>query len=173
MRPGKESRAYSRGAKRSFVAGSCSPYRGPVEGIISGIRELAAPPRTAHGPSFYGARDDIPGLPQRATSYLLPSRYEGLPLVAIEALCAGVPVLAADVLSLEWLRAFPAATLAPLSPCAWGAAIQTVLSRDWSAEAELSAQAARVRFNPARGVAEYAAIYEGVLPAGSPSTQLG
>ena len=144
----------------------------PVHVLHIGDRSRAPSAESASWPHLpdrhtvhhLGARDDIPGLLAACDLLLLPSRYEGLPLVAIEALCAGVPVLAADVLSLEWLRAFPAATLAPLSPCAWGAAIQTVLSRDWSAEAELSAQAARVRFNPARGVAEYAAIYEGVLP---------
>ena len=69
-----------------------------------------------HTVHHLGPRDDIPGLLAVCDLLLLPSRYEGLPLVAIEALCARVPVLAADVLPLQWLRAFPAATLAPRAP---------------------------------------------------------
>ena len=153
----------------------------PVHVLHIGDRSRTPPAESASWPHLperhtvhhLGPRDDIPGLLAACDLLLLPSRYEGLPLVAIEALCARVPVLAADVLPLEWLRAFPAATLAPLSPGIWGAAIQRMLSRDWSAEAELSAQAAQVRFNPARGVAEYAALYKGILPRWSSAHSSG
>ena len=64
-----------------------------------------------HTVHHLGARDDIPELLAACDLALFPSRYEGLPLVPIEALCAGVPVLAADVLTLRWLSSFPAVAL--------------------------------------------------------------
>ncbi len=46
---------------------------------------------------FLGVRHDIPELMQAMDCFLLPSRFEGLPVVAVEAQAAGVPcVLARD-----------------------------------------------------------------------------
>ena len=40
-----------------------------------------------------GVRSDIPDIMQAADIFLLPSLYEGLPIVAIEAQAAGLPTL--------------------------------------------------------------------------------
>lgn len=45
---------------------------------------------------FTGVRDDIPQLLLSADCFILPSRYEGLPLVLIEALAAGAPIIVSD-----------------------------------------------------------------------------
>jgi glycosyltransferase involved in cell wall biosynthesis len=46
---------------------------------------------------FLGARDDVPQLLAQAACLLLVSDYEGCPLVVVEAMAAGVPVVAMDV----------------------------------------------------------------------------
>ncbi|WP_166828472.1 glycosyltransferase [Thalassoroseus pseudoceratinae] len=46
---------------------------------------------------FLGSRSDIPALMQRATVLVLPSRWEGMPNVVLEAQAAGLPVVASAV----------------------------------------------------------------------------
>lgn len=50
---------------------------------------------------FLGARNDVPSLLKEFDVFLLPSLFEGLPLVGIEAQAAGLPVLAADTVTKE------------------------------------------------------------------------
>lgn len=46
---------------------------------------------------FLGRRDDVPELMARASVLALPSAFEGLPLVALEAMAAGLPVVATRI----------------------------------------------------------------------------
>ena len=127
------------------------------------------PPR--HTVHHLGVRDDIAALLAACDLVLVPSRREGLPLVPIEALCAGVPLVAADIPALKWLSSFPAVSLSEADADAWGSAIEAALIRDWTAETNLSAGTARSRFSPKRGVSEYMAVYQRALrraPALSP-----
>ena len=50
---------------------------------------------------FCGARSDVNELMQAFDVFILPSRWEGLPLVAIEAQAAGLPVLLSENVSRE------------------------------------------------------------------------
>lgn len=50
---------------------------------------------------FLGLRADMNRILQGTDLFLLPSKFEGLPLVLIEAQAAGVPCLASDVISAE------------------------------------------------------------------------
>lgn len=48
-----------------------------------------------------GLRKDVPDLMKKADAFVLPSRYEGMPLVMIEAQASGLPCVAADTFSRE------------------------------------------------------------------------
>ena len=47
--------------------------------------------------AFLGHRDDVPGLLATAAVFVLPSRWEGQPLILQEALRAGAPIVATRV----------------------------------------------------------------------------
>jgi glycosyltransferase involved in cell wall biosynthesis len=65
---------------------------GPEEGAL---RELAA--RVAPGTVFTGYRDDVMELLDAADVLVHPSRMEGFPIALLEAMAAGVPILATRV----------------------------------------------------------------------------
>jgi glycosyltransferase involved in cell wall biosynthesis len=112
-----------------------------------------------HTVHHLGARDDIPALLASCDLTLLPSLYEGLPNVAIESLCAGVPLIGADTLGFQWLRSVPHARCIPHNPKRWAEAVDAAV--DSPIEVRVDALAAvRDRFRPARAVDEYRAIYE-------------
>lgn len=46
---------------------------------------------------FAGWQPDVAGILQRANGFVLPSRWEGMPNVILEAMAAGLPVVATDV----------------------------------------------------------------------------
>lgn len=50
---------------------------------------------------FLNGRSDIPDLMNAFDLFLLPSLFEGLPLVGIEAQCAGLPIITATMVSEE------------------------------------------------------------------------
>ncbi len=50
---------------------------------------------------FLGQRDDVPQLLQAMDLFLLPSRFEGLPIVGIEAQVAGLRIILSDTISEE------------------------------------------------------------------------
>jgi glycosyltransferase involved in cell wall biosynthesis len=78
---------------------------------------------------FLGRRDDVPALLAAAAVFVLPSRWEGQPLVLQEALRAGVPVVATQVGGVPWLTGEDAAVLVPSGDeRALAAAVRSVLT---------------------------------------------
>ncbi len=61
------------------------------------IAALAASLGIKDAVRFLGVRHDIPELMASIDLYCLPSRYEGLPFSALEAMAAGRPIVATDV----------------------------------------------------------------------------
>jgi len=78
---------------------------------------------------FSGHRDDIPALLAAAAVFVLPSRWEGQPLVLQEALRAGTPVVATRVGGIPGLAGEDAALLVPpQDPRALAAAVRSALT---------------------------------------------
>jgi len=63
----------------------------------SALEHLAASVGVAERVKFLGHREDVPGLMKAADLLLLPSRWEGMPYVVLEAASAGLPVVGTPV----------------------------------------------------------------------------
>lgn len=109
-----------------------------------------------------GFSEDVPAELANADLLLAPSTFEGLPFVPLEALAAGVPVLASDIPPhREIAAAAPAVRIAPLDDVeAWVAAALAAIPR----LAELSADALRSAelFSVERMVDATRRVYESV-----------
>ncbi len=65
------------------------------------VRALASELQVLHRVSFLGDRHDVPALLGAAQGFVLSTHYEGLPLSIMEALRAGLPVVATDVSGIK------------------------------------------------------------------------
>lgn len=79
---------------------------------------------------FLGVRNDVPDLLQAMDLFLLPSLFEGLPLVLVEAQAAGLPCLVSDTVPYEADLDLGLIKYESLkrSPRVWARRIQQVLS---------------------------------------------
>ncbi len=113
--------------------------------------------------SFLGWRDDVAALLAVADVFVLPSRWEGQPLILQEALRAGRPIVATDVGGVRDLTGDEAALL--VSPGEVGplaAAVRNVLDDAGLAARLRAAAAARAATLPteAGAIAAAIALYE-------------
>lgn len=96
---------------------------GPLaDDLAAQARDLAVAAR------FLGSRDDVAALLAAADVFVLPSRWEGQPLILQEALRAGRPIVAADVGGVRELTGDDAALLVRAGdPAGLAAAVLRVL----------------------------------------------
>jgi len=110
-----------------------------------------------------GLRSDIPDLLAAADVFVLPSVSEGLPLVLLEAMFAGLPIIASDVGDVRLALADGEAGLLvhPGSPEALAEALDCVLRNPGEASAlgKRAASRAAAEYGISRMVASYAAAY--------------
>jgi glycosyltransferase involved in cell wall biosynthesis len=108
---------------------------------------------------FLGRRDDVPALLAAAAVFVLPSMWEGQPLVLQEALRAGVPVVATRVGGVSCLTGEDAAVLVPCGdPRALAAAVRSVLTDAPLAARLKTAAAVRAATLPSEADAVSAAL---------------
>jgi glycosyltransferase involved in cell wall biosynthesis len=127
---------------RFLIAGD-GPLRGELEA------------RAGANVTLTGVRHDIPALLARADLVVFSSDWEGLPLVALEALAAGTPVLSTPV---EGMRDLPVTVVAA---DALAGGIRDLLA-DPGRRAELAAagrEHVAARFSPAAMLDAYEALY--------------
>jgi glycosyltransferase involved in cell wall biosynthesis len=146
------------------LAGLVIAGSGPLDGRL---RAQAAAAGVAA--EFAGHRDDVAALLASAAVFVLPSRWEGQPLVLQEALRAGVPVVATRVGGIPALTGEDAALLVPPGDAAaLGAAVRSVLTDPALAARLRSAALARAATLPAEAdaVAAARAVYDSLRSPG-------
>ena len=113
-----------------------------------------------------GSRNDVNVLLTASDAVVVPSRYEGFSLVAAEALCAGVPLLATSAPGLGWLREFITPRLLTAEPEKWVEAMNSAstMRRALAAQLEIDRQRALDRFSADRGTRAWAEIYHRIDP---------
>jgi glycosyltransferase involved in cell wall biosynthesis len=123
---------------------------GPSTPYADGIRRLAAELRVTDRLELRGylTQPELDDLFARATCALIPSRYEGFGYALAEAMCAGVPAIAARSSSLIEVAADKTPLLDPDDGSAWTHAIRTLLEHREEAERTAAAHrtASQARF---------------------------
>ena len=118
--------------------------------------------------TFLGDRDDVGTLLAAAEVVVLPSDREGLPMVVLEAMAAGRPVVASAVGGLPGLAASGAGCLelvAPGEAAALATAVSALLA-DPARRSRMGAAARAVvvrRFSSVRMVDDYRSVYRGLV----------
>ncbi len=116
---------------------------------------------------FVGQQEDVGGLLAAADGVILPSRWEGLPLVLLEAMARGRPIVASAVGGMaDALEHGVSGTLVPPGdPKALAAAVEQLHKRaDLAARlARVAAERVRERYTWAAVVDEFEAVYDEVL----------
>ncbi len=135
---------------------------------LSSLQELARDLGIAAQTTFLGHRTDVPELMRRSAVLIAPCPVEGLGLTVVEAMAAGLPIIAAGAGGhLETLSGTPAALLyAPVTGIDDAASGLAALAADEGAR-DAGARALqgiqRDRFTLARQAEATAAVYRGVL----------
>ena len=137
---------------------------GPLEGEL---RSQIARLGVGDCVHLLGKRGDVPELLAASDLFVLPSLFEGLPLIVLEAMAAGKPVVATDVCgTAETVRDRQTGRLVPArDPEALAAAISHALTHpDLAAEWGRAGRRLFEReFTAARMARETASLYEALL----------
>jgi glycosyltransferase involved in cell wall biosynthesis len=129
-------------------------------------RDLVETERSAHGldaaVAMLGQRDDVPDLLQAADLFVSSSRVEGAPVAVLEAMAAGLPVVATDVGDVATILPATAGVLVPPGdPAALAAAVSRLLDDPGARRAmgEAGRQLARANHGVDAWLAAVEAVY--------------
>ena len=134
------------------------------EQLIAQARDAGVLPQV----QFMGHRDDVPAILAAADLFVLPSQSEASPNVIIEAMAAGLPVIASRVGGIPELVTDGATghLVPPADPNALAAAILDLLEHPDRARA--FGQAARARIQQQYSFDKMVAQFESLYRSGSP-----
>jgi glycosyltransferase involved in cell wall biosynthesis len=142
---------------RLRVAGRIPPHVRPE------LERLVAASPAPERIDLLGFVDDLPALYRRAALVLVPSRYEGFGLPALEAMASGVPVLAYDSTSLPEV-VVPEALVADGDVAALAKAAELLLTEPARRDDLVAAGLERAaRFTWAATAAGYAQVYRDLV----------
>jgi glycosyltransferase involved in cell wall biosynthesis len=155
------------------------PRRADLHGLVVGdgplrdtLHAWVAKENLSSRVHFAGRRTDVPSLLRAADLFVLPSLWEGLPNVVLEAMAAGTPVVASRVEGISDLLVDDRTGLIvpPNSASDLAAAIDRVLAdRNESRQMAHRAQAfVRQHFTWDHVVGQYEELYRQLLGAGPP-----
>jgi glycosyltransferase involved in cell wall biosynthesis len=136
--------------------------------LRSPMNHLAQELGIAERVRFWGVRSDVADILRAADIFTLPSQYEGNPMSVMEAMAAGLPVVASRVGGIpELVEDEQMGMLIPVDsePClvqAFQALISNAPLRQQMGQAAL--QRARERFDIRNTVRQYESLYETLLP---------
>jgi glycosyltransferase involved in cell wall biosynthesis len=152
-------RLRQRGVELRLLLAGEGPEREALEAVVAS-RRLGDRVR------FLGFQSDTFGLLRRAGAFVLPSRTEGVPMALLEAMAAGVPVVASAVGGIPGVTGGDALLVAPGDAGALADALERVLTD--AALATVLRRGARRRyldeFTVGRMADRYLAFYQSVLP---------
>ncbi|MEP7205401.1 MAG: glycosyltransferase family 4 protein [Casimicrobiaceae bacterium] len=137
--------------------------------LRASLRRLAVDAGVQERITFVGHRDDVPRYLAAADLFVLSSRWEALPLTIVEAMRAGLPVIATDTGGVPELVDASVGRVVPIGDVdALAESIRT-LCEDSSLRQELAAnaraRAAEARFSPEQAHAMLEATYVRVVGA--------
>ncbi len=128
------------------------PERGALEGLA---RSLGLADRVR----FLGFRPDVPDLMAGADAFVLPARMEQQPLVLIEAMASGLPVLSTDVGGTADMLGGLAGVVPPQDVAALADGLLALCGPDGAASGPALAELARRRFSVEACVAAHRDLY--------------
>lgn len=96
-----------------------------------------------------GVRKDIDVLMRKSRAFVLPSKYEGMPLVMIEAQASGLPCVSANTYSPEVDFGIGTVTWLPLEAgaVAWADALEEAVQRERAPKAAVERAVQEKRFD--------------------------
>jgi len=123
---------------------------------------------------FLGHRTDIADLMALADLFVLPSKFEGLPLAVLEAMSIGLPVVATNIGgNIEALGSCHPFLADPGNPASLAEVLISALEDPAAARVvgQFGAQRFQTLFSAQRMATETAAVYQRVLSHAAPLTQ--
>jgi len=145
---------------RLICVGPATPYQAECQALV---RRMGLEHRVTF--AGYLERNRLLELYATATVAVAASRYEGFGYAAAQALCAGIPLVAARTSSLTEVVRDDALLLSPDEPGAWAAALRAIIDRRDDANrraAEVRAGAV-ARFSWERAARETAEVYRNAV----------
>jgi glycosyltransferase involved in cell wall biosynthesis len=115
--------------------------------------------------SFLGYTPDIGPILRQLDVLVMPSLWEACPLLPMEAMVAGIPVLGSDCIGLrEVLRDTPSRVVRVGDVEAWSSALEQAILEPWTDQARAFAPEARQRFNVTRAAKQLIQVFEESAP---------